>query len=75
MKEKPIGLSRQKSLLDSHKYLVCFKDGVGATYTASLIAECLYLQMDKDGRRLQVIQEIVDHEKNNSALREKDVYY
>ncbi|KAI2502124.1 Reverse transcriptase (RNA-dependent DNA polymerase) [Fragilaria crotonensis] len=72
---KPIGSSNPNPLLDSREYLVCFEDGTEETYTANLIAECLYSQIDDDGRRLQVMQEIVDHEKSHSALREDEAYY
>ena len=72
---KPIGSSNLNPLLDSREYLVCFEDGTEETYTANLIAECLYSQIDDEGRRLQVMQEIVDLEKKNSALREEDAYY
>jgi hypothetical protein len=67
---KPIGSSNPNPLLDSREYLVCFEVGTEETYAANLIAECLYSQIDDDGRRLQVMEEIVDHEKNHSALRD-----
>ena len=72
---KPIGSSNPNPLLDSREYLVCFEDGTEETYTANLIAECLYSQVDDEGRRLQVMQEIIDHEKKDSAIREEDAYY
>ncbi len=72
---KPIGSSNPNPLLDSREYLVCFEDGTEETYTANLIAECLYSQVDDEGRRLQVMQEIVDHEKKDNTLLEEDAYY
>ena len=72
---KPIGSSNPNPLLDTREYLVCFEDGTEETYTANLIAESLYSQIDDDGRRLQSMQEIVDHERNHNALKEEDAYY
>ena len=72
---KRIGSSNPNPLLDSREYLVCFEDGTEETYTANLIAECLYSQVDDEGRRLQVMQEIVDHEKKDNTLLEEDAYY
>ncbi len=40
-----------------------------------MIAESLYSQIDDEGRRLQSMQEIVDHSKDDSALQEGDAYY
>ncbi|KAI2494625.1 Reverse transcriptase (RNA-dependent DNA polymerase) [Fragilaria crotonensis] len=72
---KPIGSSHSNPLLDTREYLVCFEDGTEDTYTANLIAECLYSQIDDAGRRLQVMKEIIDHEKGRHALNEEDAYY
>jgi hypothetical protein len=72
---KPIGLSNPNPLLDTREYLACFKGGMEETYTTNLIAESLYSQIDDDGRRLQSMQEIVDHEKSDDALKEEDAYY
>ena len=72
----PTGKANANPLLDTREYLVCFEDGTEDTYTANLIAESLYSQIDDGGRRLQVMQEIVDHEKSNEALvDDDDAYY
>ncbi len=72
---KPIGSSNLNPLLDSREYLECFEDGTEDTYSANLIAECLYSQIDDYGRRLQVMSEIIDHEKGKTALDDVEVYY
>ena len=72
---KPIGSSNPNPLLDTREYLVCFEDGTEATYTANLIAECLYSLIDDHGRQLQVMKEIIDHDKGRNALNEEDAYY
>ena len=72
---KPVGSSNPNPLLDTREYLVCFELGTEETYTANLIAESLYSQIDDEGRRLQSMQEIVDHLKDDSALQVGDAYY
>ena len=72
---KPKGSSNPNPLLDTREYLVCFEDGTEETYTANLIAECLYSQIDDEGRRLQVMKEIIDHNKGRNALSDEDAYY
>ena len=72
----PTGTANANPLLDTREYLVCFEDGTEETYSANLIAECLYSQIDDDGRRLQVMQEIVDHVKTNNAIADdENAYY
>ena len=71
----PTGKANANPLLDTREYLVCFEDGTEDTYTANLIAESLYSQIDDGGRRLQVMREIVDHEKSNEALVDDDNAY
>jgi hypothetical protein len=71
----PTGKANANPLLDTREYLVCFEDGTEDTYTANLIAESLYSQIDDGGRRLQVMQEIVDHRKGKDALVDNDSAY
>ena len=72
---QPIGTSNPNPLLDTREYLVCFEDGTEETYTANLIAECLYSQIDDGGRRLQIMKEIIDHDKSDNALKDEDTFY
>ncbi|KAI2507343.1 Reverse transcriptase (RNA-dependent DNA polymerase) [Fragilaria crotonensis] len=72
---KPIGSANPNSLLDTREYFICFEDGTEETYTTNLIAECLYSLIDDQGRRLQVMKEIIDHDKGQNALSKEDSYY
>ncbi|KAI2511584.1 Reverse transcriptase (RNA-dependent DNA polymerase) [Fragilaria crotonensis] len=72
---KPIGSANPNSLLDTREYFICFEDGTEETYTANLIAECLYSLIDGQGRQLQVMNEIIDHDKGQNALSKEDSYY
>ena len=72
----PTGREHSNPLLDTREYLVCFEDGTSDIYTANLIAESLYSQVDDAGRRLQALQEIVEHQKSNSAITDDaDAFY
>jgi hypothetical protein len=71
----PIGTEHANPLLDTREFLICFDDGTEETYTANLIAESLYSQIDDGGRRLQVMQEIIDHQKDKNALADDDNAY
>jgi hypothetical protein len=71
----PTGRADPNPLLDTREYRVCFEDGTEDIYTANLIAECLYSQLDDAGRRLQALQEIVEHHKSASAIVDDDNAY
>ena len=68
----PTGRANPNPLLDTREYLVCFEDGTEDIYTANLIAESLYSHVDDAGRRLQAMQEIVEHQKLASAIADDD---
>jgi hypothetical protein len=64
----PIGRAHSNPLLDSREYHVEFTDGTQERYAANIIAENMYAQVDEEGRQFQVLEEIVDHMKDNSAV-------
>ena len=51
-----------------------FPDGSIDVFTANMIAEAMYAQVDNDGHHHQLIKEIVDHSKDASAVRSDDGY-
>jgi hypothetical protein len=57
----PIGTRNANPILDTRQYEVEFPDGTTDTFTANLIAENLYAQIDNEGRTQQVMREITDH--------------
>ena len=68
----PIGLRNQNPLLDTREYVVEFSDGSTAEYTANIIAENLFSQVDSEGRQYVLLNEIVDHRKDFSAIPVSD---
>jgi hypothetical protein len=64
----PIGRSHRNPLFDTREYDCIFDDGTMERYTANIIAENLYSQVDSEGRSFLVLDEIIDHAKDQSAI-------
>jgi hypothetical protein len=47
----PIGMANVNPILDTQVYQVMFPEGNVAEYSANVIAECLYSQVDDEGRQ------------------------
>jgi hypothetical protein len=70
---RPIGKQNLHPILDTREYEVLFPDGSTQAYMANSIAESLYSQVDEEGRSFRLINEIVDHEKDDSAVSKQNV--
>ena len=51
-----------------------FPDGLIQQYSANLIAESIYMECDKEGRRDQMMQDIVEYQKDTDALNIGDEF-
>jgi hypothetical protein len=71
---KPIGTAHSNPLLDSRAYEVELTDGNVETLRANVIAENLFAQLDDDGQRFQLLDEIQDHRMDKDAYRGDDAY-
>jgi Reverse transcriptase (RNA-dependent DNA polymerase) len=71
----PIGKANANPILDSREYEVKFHDGSTETFAANVIAESLYSQVDSDGRELVLMQGIIDHRSDGSAVPMDDYEY
>jgi hypothetical protein len=69
---KPIGVAHHNPILDSRIFEVEFLDGYTVSMTANAIAEHLFAQVDSEGRRLLLIDEIVDHRRSADAVTVAD---
>ena len=67
-----IGKSHSNPLLDTSVYEVRFEDGAVERYSANIIAEGIYSQVDKDGTTLTYLDEIVGHRSDPDAVQKKD---
>ena len=64
----PVGMASANPLLDSRAYEVEFADGNVEELTANIIAENLIAQVDKEGHRQMMLEEIIDHRTTPEAI-------
>jgi hypothetical protein len=65
---RPIGTAHDNPLLDSRRYEVEYVDGNVEELTANIIAENLIAQVDDEGRRQMMFEEIIDHRTTPEAV-------
>ena len=70
----PLGVYNEDPMLDSRIYEVMFPDGTINQYSSNLIAESIWSEVDADGRRQQLMEEIVGFEKGPEALSKEEGY-
>jgi hypothetical protein len=63
----PIGTAHKNPIMDTRIYEVTFPDGHMEEYSANIIAQNLYSQLDDEGHWYQLLDEIVDHYKDKST--------
>ena len=68
----PVGQYNDNPLLDSRVYEVEYSDGTSGKMSANIIAENLLSQVDEEGKRQMMIEEIIDHRVNDTAIPIKD---
>ena len=59
-------------MLNTRIYDVLFPDGSVRQYAANIIAENLYSQVDDEGFRYQLLDEIIDHKTDEQAISKGD---
>lgn len=45
-----------------------------AEYTVNVIAECIYCQMDDEGHRYLILDEIVDYMKMDETMEDENIF-
>ena len=65
---KLVGISHENPLLDTAIYEVQFDSGDVEEYSANIIAESIYAQVDDDGTTY-LLNEIIDHRKSRDAMK------
>ena len=65
---EPIGRAHTNPLFDTREYDIEFTDGAIERYTVNVIAENMFAQVDEEGNMYMILQEIVDHKRDNSAM-------
>jgi hypothetical protein len=69
-----IGTQHSNPILDTRIYDVQFPDGHVESYAANIIAENIFAQVDEDGRRFLLLDEIMDHRKDNTSVHIDDKF-
>ena len=70
----PIGTAHNNPILDTRMYKDEFQDGHRASLAANTIAENLFAQIDDEGNRHVLFDEIVDHRTNGKQLLQQDAF-
>jgi hypothetical protein len=71
----PIGKAHKNPLLDTRAYEIEYIDGHQETLTANIIAENLLSQVDAEGHRQIILDEIIDHRTTRNAISKANGYY
>jgi hypothetical protein len=66
----PIGRANNNPILDTRLYEVEYLDGHRAAMSANTIAENMFAQVDQDGHRLILFDEIIGHRVDGSQVQE-----
>ena len=70
----PTDVRNTNPILDTRQYEIEFPNGEISTYTANVIAESLYFQVDSEGHESLYLAEIIDHKSNASTVTKDDCY-
>ena len=72
---QPVGRANSNPILDTRLYGVEFDDGVVREYSANVIAENLYAQVDEEGRHILLMDSITAHRKLPNATPKEDEFF
>ena len=70
----PIGTAHDNPILDTRIYEVEFQDGHRASLAANAIAENLFAQIDGEGNRHVLFEEIMDHRTTGKQVLQQDAF-
>ena len=69
------GTANSNPILDTRVYDVVFGDGEVREYAANVIAENLYSQIDEHGQQQVILEDIIDHRTNPTAVCEDNALF
>jgi hypothetical protein len=70
----PIGMADNNPILDTRMYEVEYPDGHKASLAANAIAENMFAQVDDEGNRHVLFEEIIDHRADGSEIKQQDAF-
>ena len=68
----PIGTANPNPILDSRIYEVEYQDGHQASLSANMIVQNMFAQVDEEGNRHILFQEIFDHRVDGKKIKQQD---
>ena len=70
----PIGTANDNPILDTRMYHIEFQDGHSETISANIIAENLFSQVDQEGRRYAILDQIIEVRRDGTEVQETDAF-
>ena len=70
----PIGTANENPILDSRMYEVEYQDSTNASLAANYIAENLFVQVDQEGNRHVLLDELIDYRVNGREVKLQDAF-
>ena len=70
----PIGTAHENPILDTRMYELEYDNGYTIPVSANLIAENLFHQVNDEGHRMMVLDEVIGHRTDGTEIGEKDAY-
>jgi hypothetical protein len=70
----PIGRANNNPILDTRMYEVEYPDGHKASLAANAIAENMFAQVDDEGNRHVLFEEIEDHRTDGTKVKQQDAF-
>ena len=70
----PIGLANKNPILDTRMYEVEYLDGEWTSLAVNNIAENLFAQIDNEGNRQVLMDEIIGHRSNEHVVKQQDAF-
>ena len=70
----PIGLANKNPILDTRMYEVEYLDGERTSFAANNIGENLFAQIDNEGNRQVLMDEIIGHRSNEHTVKQQDAF-
>ena len=67
-------MATENPILDSHMYKVEYQDGTKASLAANYIAETLFVQVDQEGNRHVLLDELIDYRVNSCEVKLQDAF-
>ena len=71
---KPVGVANNNPLMDTRQFEVEFDGGQIEILPVNIIAENILSQVDQEGHKQLMLDEIIDHKSNKEAINKQDGY-